>query len=156
MQRARLPNGHEMDMEIVRHPGGAAVVAFDEQQRICLLRHYRWVVDEWLWELPAGKLDKGEQPLTTAQRELQEEAGMLAGQWRDLGWVLSSPGVFTERVYLYLATELTQVNSNSEIGEVFEVHWIPAEEALQWAIQGQLVDAKTIIGIIRANSVLRS
>jgi len=156
VQRARLPNGHEMDMEIVRHPGGAAVVAFDEQQRICLLRHYRWVVDEWLWELPAGKLDKGEQPLTTAQRELQEEAGMLAGQWRDLGWVLSSPGVFTERVYLYLATELTQVNSNSEIGEVFEVHWIPAEEALQWAIQGQLVDAKTIIGIIRANSVLRS
>jgi len=156
VQRVQLPNGHEMDMEIVRHPGGAAVACVDPQQRICLLRHYRCVVNDWLWELPAGKLDQGEQPLSTAKRELQEEAGVQAQQWQALGHVVSSPGVFTERVYLYLATELSQVSANRDIDEVFELHWIPFDEALKWAVEGQLVDAKTIVGIMRANAMLKA
>ena len=75
VQHARLPNGAELEMDVVEHPGGAAVVAVDTQRRVCLLRQYRHVIGEWLWELPAGKRDDGEDTALTAQRELQEEAG---------------------------------------------------------------------------------
>ena len=77
-----LPNGHRALLDVVHHPGGAAVVALDGQQRVCLLRQYRYVADGWLWELPAGKLEPHEPPLVTAQRELAEEAGVHAQQWR--------------------------------------------------------------------------
>src|SRR6267154_4437937 len=76
-----LPNGHRAVLEIVHHPGGAAAVALDENQRVCLLRQYRYVADGWLWELPAGKLEVNEAPLVTAQRELIEEAGTRAAEW---------------------------------------------------------------------------
>src|SRR5580700_4460862 len=90
-------------LEVVHHPGGAATVALDGEERICLLRQYRYVAGGWLWELPAGKLEPDEPPLATAQRELAEEAGVRARHWRSLGTVLSSPGVFTERLHLFLA-----------------------------------------------------
>src|SRR5579862_4436186 len=89
-----LPNGHRATLDVVHHPGGAAVVALDASGRSCLLRQYRYVAGGWLWELPAGKLEPHEPPLTTAQRELTEEAGVGASQWESLGVVLSSPGVF--------------------------------------------------------------
>ena len=92
-----LPNGHRTTLEIVHHPGGAAAVALDAEQRVCLLRQYRYVAEGWVWELPAGKLEPAEAPLATAQRELVEEAGVSARHWRSLGVCLSSPGVFTER-----------------------------------------------------------
>ncbi|MCI0505955.1 MAG: NUDIX hydrolase, partial [Gammaproteobacteria bacterium] len=85
VRHVTLPNGHQMEMEVVRHPGGAAVAALNERQEICLLKQYRCVFDEWLWELPAGKRDHQEPPLATAQRELAEEAGVIAGQWTELG-----------------------------------------------------------------------
>ena len=91
-----LPNGHRALLEVVHHPGGAATVALDDAQRVCLLRQYRYVADGWLWELPAGKLEPAEPPLATAQRELAEEAGVSARHWRALGTLLSSPGVFSE------------------------------------------------------------
>ena len=83
-----LPNGHRAFLEVVHHPGGAAAVALDSQQRVCLLRQYRYVAEGWLWELPAGKLEPGEPPQTTAQRELAEEAGVSARDWIALGTVL--------------------------------------------------------------------
>ena len=92
----RLPNGHLASLEVVHHPGGAAAVAIDAQDRVCLLKQYRYVADGWLWELPAGKLEPDEPPLATAQRELVEEAGVSAREWHSLGSYLSSPGVFTE------------------------------------------------------------
>ncbi|MEW6330367.1 MAG: NUDIX hydrolase, partial [Pseudomonadota bacterium] len=106
LEQVTLPNGATTEFEIVRHPGGAAVVALDAENRVCLLRQYRHAAGGWLWELPAGKLDAGEPPLAAAQRELQEEAGMQAGRWEPLGKIVSSPGVFTEVVYLFLAREL--------------------------------------------------
>src|SRR5580700_2265022 len=99
-----LPNGQRELLEVVHHPGGAAAVAVDAAQRVCLLRQYRYVADGWLWELPAGKLEPGEPPLATARRELGEEAGVSADHWHSLGTVLSSPGVFSERLHLFLAT----------------------------------------------------
>jgi len=145
-----LPNGHRAELEVVRHPGGAAVVAVDASQRVCLLRQYRYVGGGWLWELPAGKLEPAEPPLTTAQRELVEEAGVSAGHWHSLGSVLSSPGVFSEVLHLFLATGLQPAPQAHEQAEVIEVHWVPFEDACRWALDGTLRDAKSVIGLLRA------
>jgi len=144
-----LPNGASLEMEVVRHPGGAAVVALDGQRRVCLLHQYRPVLDDWLWELPAGKIDHGETPLDTARRELQEEAGIRAEDWLSLGGIVSSPGIFDEVISLYLARELSEDAAVSEAHEVFEVHWLPFDAALQRARDGDITDAKTIAGLFR-------
>jgi ADP-ribose pyrophosphatase len=145
-----LPNGHRSLLEVVHHPGGAAVVALAEGQRVCLLRQYRYVAGGWLWELPAGKLEPGEPPLATAQRELAEEAGVSAQDWRSLGVCLSSPGVFTERLHLFLATGLTPAATAHERAEVIEIHWLPFAQACRWAVDGTIEDAKSALGLLRA------
>jgi len=155
LEQVVLPNGHEVELEIVRHPGGAAVVALDEAGRVCLLRQYRHAAGGWLWELPAGKLDAGETPEHTARRELAEEAGVTAGNWSSLGRMISSPGVFTEVVHLFLARELQATAANPEPGECLEVHWVPGKEALQRAAAGDLEDAKTVIALLRAAAWMR-
>ena len=151
---AELPDGGRLELEIVRHPGGAAVVALDERMRVCLLRQYRPVAEAWLWELPAGKIDAGEPPFETARRELAEEAGLAATQWLELGSIISSPGVFTERVYLYLARGLSPVPAAPEPGELLEPHWVPMPDALARARTGDIEDAKTLIGLFRAAALL--
>ena len=145
-----LPNGHRAGLEIVHHPGGAAAVAIDDQQRVCLLRQYRHAASGWLWELPAGKLEPDEPPLNTAQRELIEEAGTEAATWASLGACVPSPGVLTEVVHLFLATGLTPANTALEAAEVIEIHWIPLQQAFDWAMDGTINDAKTVIGLVRA------
>jgi ADP-ribose pyrophosphatase len=150
LERVRLPNDREVELEIVHHPGGAAIVALDAAGRVCLLRQYRHAAGGWVWELPAGKLDPGEPPLATAQRELQEEAGIGASDWQSLGRILSSPGVFTEVIHLFLARGLTPLAGQAEEHELFEVHWRPFAEALTMARTGEIIDAKTLAGLLRA------
>jgi len=145
-----LPNGHRALLEVVHHPGGAAAVALDANARVCLLRQYRYVADGWVWELPAGKLEPNEPPLATAQRELVEEAGVSARDWRSLGVCLSSPGVFTERVHLFLASGIMPAAKAHERAEVIEIHWVPLAEACRWALDGTITDAKTALGLLRA------
>lgn len=149
----RLPNGHMASLEVVHHPGGAAAVAIDERERVCLLRQYRYVADGWLWELPAGKLEPDEPPLVTAQRELIEEAGVSAREWNSLGSYLSSPGIFTEVLHLFLATGIEPAAIAHEQAEVIEVHWVPFRQACEWAQSGEIRDGKTAIGLIRAHYV---
>ncbi len=151
-----LPNGHRTVLEVVHHPGGAAVVALDAQRRVCLLKQYRYVAGGWLWELPAGKLEPAEPALATAQRELLEEAGVGAGQWHSLGSVLSSPGVFGEVLHLYLARDLQPARSAHEQAEVIEVHWVTLEEAVRWSLDGTIRDAKSVIGLLRAFNYVTS
>jgi ADP-ribose pyrophosphatase len=145
-----LPNGRRVPLEIVRHPGGAAAVAIDAGNRVCLLRQFRHAAGGFIHELPAGKLEPGEPPAATVARELVEEAGMSASRWEPLGEYLSSPGVFTEVIHLYLATGLAVAAGNPEADEVFQVEWWPMESAVEKALSGELKDAKTIIGILRA------
>jgi 8-oxo-dGTP pyrophosphatase MutT (NUDIX family) len=145
-----LPNGHRASLEIVHHPGGAAVVAIDDQKRVCLLRQYRHAAGGWLWEAPAGKLEPNEPPLHTAQRELVEEAGTEATTWASLGTCLPSPGVLTEVVHLFVATGLKTVSTAQEAAEVIEIHWIPLQQAIGWTLDGTINDAKTVIGLLRA------
>jgi 8-oxo-dGTP pyrophosphatase MutT (NUDIX family) len=146
----QLPNGNRALLEVVHHPGGAAAVAIDRDGRVCLLRQYRYVAGGWVWELPAGKLEPREPPLATAQRELVEEAGIKARQWSTLGTLLSSPGVFGEVLHLFLATDLEPAAAAPEANEVLEVHWIPFALACEQALTGELRDAKTAIGLLRA------
>lgn len=150
-----LPNGVRLPLEIVRHPGGAAAVAIDAGNRICLLRQYRHAAGGYIHELPAGKLEPDEAPEVTVRRELAEEAAISAGHWDSLGAYFSSPGVFTEVIHLYLATELAPATASPESDEVFQVEWWPLEEAVAKACSGELTDAKTIIGILRAAARLK-
>jgi 8-oxo-dGTP pyrophosphatase MutT (NUDIX family) len=154
VEQVELPNGVYTEMEIVRHPGGAAVVAIDARQHVCLLYQYRHVCNGWVWELPAGKIDGGEAPLMTAQRELKEEAGRTAQNWHSLGHMISSPGVFTEIVNCYLATDLVVCDTGHEPEELIEIHWLPFTTAFKWAIDNRINDAKTVIGLCRAHEYL--
>jgi 8-oxo-dGTP pyrophosphatase MutT (NUDIX family) len=152
LENVTLPNGVDCTLEIVHHPGGAAAVALDDAGQVCMLRQFRHAVGEWLWELPAGKIDNKEPHLETAQRELREEAGLIAGNWQSLGAVISSPGVFTEAVALYLASGLTQTATERESEEVLEVHWFSFSAACAMARDGTINDAKTVIGLLRADA----
>lgn len=145
-----LPNGHRAALEVVHHPGGAVAVAVDAGRRVCLLRQYRYVADGWLWELPGGKLEPHEPPLSTAQRELAEEAGVSARGWQPLGTCFSSPGVFTEVLHLFLATGIAPAATAHERAEVIEIHWLPFDTACEWALNGTITDSKTVIGLLRA------
>lgn len=150
VEQVRLPNDHVATLEIVHHPGGAAVVALDDANRVCLVRQYRHAVGGYIWEFPAGKIDNKEPPLQTAQRELEEEAGRRAREWRSLGDYLSSPGILTEVVHLFLATGLTEVASRLEESEVLETHWLSFEQAMRMAHSGELRDGKSLAALLRA------
>ncbi|MCO6411651.1 MAG: NUDIX hydrolase [Thiogranum sp.] len=154
LETVTLPNRQTLELEVVRHPGGAAVVAIDDKHRVCLLRQFRHAGGGWLWELPAGKIDPPEEPAQTAQRELQEEAGLTARSWQHLGSFLSTPGFCDERIHLYLARALHEVAATHHPDEVIEVHWIDVPQALEWLRNGDIVDGKTMIGLCLASHLL--
>lgn len=156
VERVTLPNGQRAALEIVHHPGGAAIVALDARERVCMLRQFRHAASGWIWELPAGKLEPPEPPADCARRELVEEAGRTAGRWESLGQYFSSPGVFTEVIHLFLARDLAEVAQAHEQHEVIEVHWVPFEDAWRSAVDGTYTDGKTLIGLLRARGRLRS
>ncbi len=156
LERVELPNGRVAELEIAHHPGGAAVVAVDDQARVCLLRQFRHAAGGWLEELPAGKLDGGEPPIECAVRELAEEAGVSARRWDKLGQFFSSPGVLTEVIHIFLARELTPVQSAPEDHEVFEVRWVPLREAAARATRGEIQDGKSLVGLCWAAAALQA
>jgi 8-oxo-dGTP pyrophosphatase MutT (NUDIX family) len=155
LETVQLPNGHVADLEIIHHPGGAAIAALDDEGRVCLLRQFRHAAGGWIWELPAGKLEPAEPPLRTAQRELIEEAGREADNWLSLGSYVSSPGVFTEVVHLFLATGLRKANISHEPAEAIEIHWVDFDEACARALHGEINDGKTVLGLLRSAALVR-
>lgn len=153
-ETVELPDGRMMTLEIVHHPGGAVIAAIDEKQQVCLIRQHRHAVGDWVWELPAGLLEAGEQPETSARRELQEETGLSALDWRPLGQILSSPGFCDEKLHLFLATSLSHGEASPDENEFIEMHWVPLDQAVDMALQGEIDDAKSVIGLLRANFLL--
>ncbi len=156
IEQATGPDGARFPMEVIRHPGGAAVVALDDQQRVCLIRQYRHCAGGWIIEIPAGKLEPDEPAFETARRELAEEVGLEAHNWQSLGDILTAPGFCDEVLYLYLARDLTSVPTNTEQHEYIEIEWVPLGQALDWVQDNTLRDAKTIIALIRAAALLES
>lgn len=148
------PDGRVLEIEIARHPGGAVALPWDPARGVCLLRQYRATLDTWLWEAPAGKIDPGEAPLSTAQRELAEEAGLRARDWTGLGRLVTCPGFSDEVLHLYLARRLEEVPSGVETGEYLEVHWLPLDEALERTHDDTIRDAKTVAALCRAATLL--
>lgn len=155
VHEVRLPDGRLAKREIVRHSGGACVVAIDDQDHVYLVRQYRKPYDTELLELPAGKLEPGEDPLDCATRELTEETGMTAQSIEWLATVYPSPGYCSETLSIYLATGLTYGQSNLDDGEFLSVHPYPLEEALSMVDRGDIRDAKTVVGLLRAQRVLQ-
>jgi ADP-ribose pyrophosphatase len=154
VDRVVLPNGLEVQLEILRHPGAAAVVPLTDAGEVLLLRQYRYASGEFLWEIPAGTLEDGEEPEHCAGRELEEEAGVRAGELVDLGPMVPVPGYSTERIWLYLARGLRPALQRLERDElVTEVRATPIDEALRWLVDGTIVDAKTAIALFRAQAL---
>lgn len=149
-----LPDGGHGLREVVDHPGGVGILALDDKGQVALVRQYRYAVGEHLWEIPAGKREKGEEPRITARRELHEEVGADAERWTDLGALIASPGCYAERLYLYKAEGLTFTRQQLDEDEFLEVRFFPFEEVVEKCLSGQLQDAKTVAAVLKAK-VLR-
>jgi len=155
IETVTLPNGLVIDLEIIRHPGAAAVVAVHGDQSVTLVHQFRHAAGGFIWEIPAGKLDAGDEPLSCAIRELREEAGLAAADFVRLGSVLTAPGFCDERIHLFLARGLTTVEQHLDVDEVLTVQAVPLTQALDMISAGEIDDAKTIAGLHLASMYLR-
>ena len=151
----KYANGREEEIDFVRHPGAAAVVPVDAAGRVCVVRQYRHGVADFLWEIPAGKLDRGEAPEVCAVRELAEETGVAARRWTSLGLYLPAPGIFSEVIHIYLARELDVGTPAPDTDEELEVKWVALGEAVQRVLRGDWNDGKTALGLLRAQYLLK-
>lgn len=141
-----LPNGVSASLLILRHPGAAAVVPLHADGTVTLLRQHRHAAGGTILEIPAGKLDAGEDPAVCAARELAEEAG-LRGTLRHLTTILPAPAFADEQIWLYLATDLEPVPMAHEADEVITLLRVPLAEAIRWAQTGEIRDAKTLVAL---------
>ena len=145
----RYANGREHEIDFVRHPA-AAVVAVDDAGRVCVVRQYRHGVADFLWEIPAGKLDSGEAPQVCAVRELAEETGVAARRWTALGLYIPAPAIFSEVIHMYLARELDVGTPSPDVDEELQMQWMPLGEAVGRVLRGEWNDGKTALGLVRA------
>jgi len=150
LDRVELPNGNVVDLEMIRHPGAAAVVAIDASRQVHLVRQYRHAASGWVLEVPAGKLDAGEAPERCAARELEEEIGYRPGRLHSLGWIWTTPGFTDEKIWLFLATDLHPARQSLQRDEVLTVERLPLDEAVSRAVAGEIVDAKSVCALLRA------
>ncbi len=144
-----LENGNTSTREVVHHHGGACILPVDENQNITLVRQYRYALGEEMWELPAGKLEKDENPFEAAKRELAEECGLTADHFVDLGVVYPTVGYDSEKIYLWAATGLHNVSQHLDEDEFLDVVKMPLDEALRLVLDGTIKDSKTQIGILK-------
>jgi ADP-ribose pyrophosphatase len=149
----RLPDGAMSRREYIVHPGAAMVVAMPDEGSVIMERQYRYPVRAHMYELPAGKIDPGEDPLDTAKRELLEETGYRAAQWRHLVTTYPVVGYSDERIEIYLATELEFVGARLDDGEFLEVFTLTIDEAVEWIRQGRIGDSKTMTGLLLAQRI---
>ncbi len=149
VDQVRLASRRVTVREIVEHRGAVAIVALDADQRVLMVRQYRSAAARELLEIPAGTLEDGEDPGLCAVRELKEETGYHAARWEPLGHFYSSPGFSTEKMYLYLASQLTFAEAAPEEDESISLELVPLAEAVSQIERGEIVDAKTIVGLLR-------
>ncbi len=156
VESAALPNGITVDLAVVRHPGAAAIVALGADGKIAILRQWRHAVGGWLWEIPAGCRNEGEDWLACARRELGEEAGVAAARWDRLGSIVTIPSFCDERIELFLARDLSPGSGCLDHDEVITVTRVTLDEAFAMIARGDIVDAKSIAGLYRAREFLAS
>jgi ADP-ribose pyrophosphatase len=152
----RVPNGGEAIREVVEHPGAVVIVAVDGEGRVLFVRQYRHAVGRDVLELPAGTLEKNEPPEVAAPRELKEETGYTAQRWDLLTRFFSSPGILTEEMHVYLARDLAEGTFEPMEDEDLHLERLSLQEALQQVRRGEIVDAKTIVGLLLAEGKLNT
>lgn len=145
----RLPDGTQSKRELVEHPGAVAMVALDESNNVLLVRQYRIAAGRIMLEIPAGTLHANEPPLECAERELQEETGYRPGKLESLGGLFVAPGYTTEFIHLFLATDLHESRLQMDDDEFIEVERVPLAEAVAMIERGDLIDGKSIAGIMK-------
>ena len=150
-----LPNGETALREVVRHRGAVAIVPVDDAGNVTLVRQHRMAVDRFTWEIPAGKLDSpSEDSFLAAQRELEEETGLRAQNWKKLTAIDTTPGFCNERITIYLATGLSQHEAHPDADEFLNLTTLPLREAAARCMAGELRDGKTIVGLLMADRAL--
>jgi ADP-ribose pyrophosphatase len=152
------PSGNHSIREVAEHSGGAVVLAVFPDRQIILISQHRYPFDKFIWELPAGKLNEGEDPLHCAQRELEEETGYNARQWKKLTSIYTSPGFCSEILHIFLATELSESpgGRNLEEGEeTMTMKIIPMTEVIGMIENQEILDSKTICGVLLGDRILR-
>ncbi|HLB54161.1 MAG TPA: NUDIX hydrolase [Gemmatimonadales bacterium] len=160
LDTVRFPDGSQGELEMIRHPGAAAVVPFLDDPaganpRVLLVHQFRHAADDWLWEIPAGTLSQDEAPETCAHRELVEEAGMEAGRLVRLATIFTTPGFTDERIHLFLATGLTPVALSHEEDEFITVHEKPWSAIGKMLRTGKIRDAKSLCALMYVNCFVR-
>lgn len=148
-----LPNGHTSVREVVEHPGGVGILALDGDGSALLVRQFRYAFGRTLLEIPAGKREKGEEPLYTAQRELQEETGATAEEWLPMGTLIASPGCYDEVLYLYLARGLHFGETSPDEDEFLSVERMGLDELVERCMSGEITDAKTVCAALKAKNL---
>ena len=153
---AQLQNGERVVREVVEHPGGVGIVPLTKDNKVLMVRQYRYPMAEELLEIPAGKLDDGENPFDCAVRELSEETGCTAGRYIDLGASYPSPGFCKEKLYIYLALDLQHGEMHLDENELLSVEAVAIDELIEKIMANELPDGKTIIGIMKAKKYLEN
>jgi ADP-ribose diphosphatase len=156
----RFPDGSLGELEMIRHPGAAAVVPFADDPgtsdpTVLLIRQFRHAAERYVWEIPAGRLEPGEAPEACARRELEEEAGVIAGELRRLTTIYTTPGFTDERIHLFLATGLAPGTARREPDEFVEVHRKPWSEVLELIERGEVEDGKTLVTLMFVECFVR-
>ncbi len=156
VDQARIGDGSLHRREVVEHPGGVSVVCLTEDDQVLLVRQFRYAPMEVLLELPAGKLEPGEDPFAAMRREQKEETGTTAEHYVDLGVLYPTPAYDTERIYLWACRVTEYGAQNLDDGELLEVERLPLELVEQMVLENRIRDAKTQIGILKAAALVRS
>jgi ADP-ribose pyrophosphatase len=156
IEQVNLPNGKTVELEMIRHSGASAIVPLRDDGKVVVIHQYRYAADGMIYEVPAGRLDAGEDPVDCAKRELAEEVGLQALQWHHLGTIFTTPGFTDEKIHLFLARELKPAVQTLEHDEVIEVVERPLEELISMIRRGEIIDSKTICGLMLAYFYLRS
>lgn len=154
LDEVELPNGKKGTREVVEYNGAVAVVALNSRREVLMVRQFRYAVGEILLEIPAGKINQGEEPEKSARRELSEETGYDASEWRQLTAFYSTPGFTTEKLYVYLASGLDFSGQHTDDDEFIQVESYPLEELLAMLDRQEIKDAKSIVGLLSAKRFL--
>ena len=154
VDQVEMPDGSLAQRELVHHPGGVGVVAVTEDKQVILVKQYRKPIEDAIYEIPAGKLDPGEDHRTCGILELEEETGLKAESFTYLGFIYPSPGFTDERTHMYLATGLTQGETHPDPDEYLDIVQLPLDRVAAMIMDNEISDAKTVAGILKAIKLL--